>query len=162
MVEVVFYISILTLVLSLSLGAIFSLTRSYQRLQSAWVIGSSATAAFERITRETRNASSFNLSQSIFDISPGQLTLNTTSESGATTTIQFFLDQETLRVKEAGVDVGPLTLTKVRVTNLVFRSITGAKSRAIKIEMTLESGQGLSLESKNFYSTVVMRGSYPL
>ncbi len=162
LVETLFYVSIMVLVLALSVSAAYSLTNSYRRLQSAWVIESAAAAALERITRETRDALSVGLSESLFDVSPGRLALNTTREDGATTTIQFLLDNQTVRVREADVDAGPLTPARVRVTRLLFRRIIGLNSQAIKVEITLESGQGSSLESKNFYSTVVMRGSYAL
>ena len=42
-------------------------------------------------------------------------------------------------MSEAGIDGGPLIPSDVRVTRLYLTSITTTLSRAVKIEMTVES-----------------------
>ncbi|MCX6701944.1 MAG: prepilin-type N-terminal cleavage/methylation domain-containing protein [Candidatus Zambryskibacteria bacterium] len=160
LVEMLLYISILTVILTVIANALYSLNRSYRVIQSAEIIESSAITSLDRMVREIRDASSVDNLQSTFNTSPGVLTLNTTDDSGANMTIQFFVSNQIVRVKENGVDIGPLTDFSTRVTNLVFRFITTAQSKALKIEMTIESGQGLNYKSKKFYSTAVLRGSY--
>ena len=162
LIEMLVYTFILTLLVSVVIYTLITMNNLYRSIRSTAGIESAAHVAFERMSRELRGASSIDVSQSTFDSSPGQITLNTTDNSGATTTIQFFMTGQTPHIKEGGVDVGPLSLADVRVTSLVFRRITSAKSEAVKIEMIVESGEKGNYKSASFYSTAVLRGSYPL
>jgi hypothetical protein len=138
------------------------MNRLYRSIRSSASIESNVHVVLERITREIRGASSIDTAQSTFNASPGVLTLNTTDDNGATTTIQFFMVGQTPHIKEAGIDMGPLAGAGVRVATLIFRRIATSTSEAVKIETRLESGQGINYKSTPFYSTVVLRGSYPL
>lgn len=158
--ELIVYVFLIGLILSVVVVALFSLSRSYRIMQSSFAIDATAQASFERITREIRGALSVDPVLSVLDSSPGKLLLNTRDNLGNPLTIEFYVDNQTLLVKEGGVDVGPLSVSSARITNLIFREISTGQSNAIKIEMTVESGQGDSLRQKNFYSTVVLRGTY--
>jgi len=161
-IEILAYIFVLGLLLAVVVYILIAVSGSYHAITSSAGIESTAETALERMTRDTRDAISVDVLQSTLNASPGKLTLNTTDDDGATTTVQFFLSGQTIHVKEAGVDMGPLSETGVRITNLVFRQITTAQSQAVKIELTAESGSGKSYASGSFYSTVVLRGSYPV
>jgi len=54
----------------------------------------------------------------------------------------------------------PLTPYTVEVTSLVFRHVLGTETEAVRIEMTLETREGARTISEDFYSSVVLRGSY--
>jgi type II secretory pathway pseudopilin PulG len=161
LIEILIYTGILVLLVAVTVSTLLALSRSYRTLSAAQQIESGAELSLERMLRETRDATSIDATQSTFTTSPGVLTLNTTDEAGATTSVQFFLSGQKVRMKEAGVDQGPLTPTLARITSLIFRRIMTANSQAIKVEMTIESGQGPSYRTKNFYGTAVLRGSYP-
>ena len=62
-------------------------------------------------------------------------------------------------MKEGGVDKGFLVSKSTTVTNLVFRQITTANSKAIKIEMSLYDTHGVLSRDAVFYDTIVLRGS---
>ena len=162
MIEIVIYSVLLAIIVAAVVSLLITLGSTYRSLQSTETIGTSAQTALERMTREIRAATSVDMGQSTLDLSPGQLTLNTLDDSGSATTIQFFVLNGAIRVKEAGVDSGPLTSASVRVSNLIFRRSTTAQSQAVKIELTLESGEGVAFASHLFYATIVLRGSYPL
>ncbi len=162
LVEALVYLFILVLLLIVVIDALLSFSRSFGLLQSGRDVENSAIASFERITREIRDSKSVDTLQSSFGSSPGQLFLNTTDSDGNAETIQFFLSGQTLHVKENGTDQGALTRSSARITNLVFQHISTSVSEAVKISMTLESGNGPSYKSAIFYDTVVLRGSYPL
>jgi hypothetical protein len=133
----------------------------YRNLQSAEAINESAQSALERIVRDSRGATSIDTLKSSLGTSPGDLYLNTLDQDGATTSVEYFVTGQSIHIKEAGVDIGQITASNVRVTNLVFHRIAATSSVAVKIEMTLESGTSTHYLSKNFYSTAVLRGSYP-
>lgn len=160
LVEILIYTGILVILMTIIVSTLLALSRSNITIGTAQRIGSAAEVSLERMVRDARSASSIDIAQSILGTSPGQLTLNSTDASGNATTTEFFLSGKTLRVKQGGTDIGPLTSTSTRVTELIFRRITTARSQAVKIEMTIESGTSSSYRSRSFYGTAVLRGSY--
>lgn len=162
LVETMVYIFILTLILFAVANALYSITRLYRAIQSSRAIESTAEVALERMTREIRDATNVDVAKSTLGLSPGRLVLNTTDEAGASSTVEFWLSGQSVEIKEAGVDIGPLSPMKARITSLIFRRIQTAKSQAVKVEMNIESGQDNSYKTKPFYSTIVLRGSYLL
>ncbi len=158
--EVIVYVFLIGLILSVVVMAMFSLSRSYRIMQSSFAIDATAQVSFERMIRDIRGALSVDLVESTLESSPGKLVLNTLNSTGDPMTIEFYVDNLSLLVEENDVLLGPLSSSSARITNLVFREISTGQSSAVKIEMTVESGQGDSLREKNFYSTVVIRGTY--
>ena len=162
LIELLMYTGILLLISAVAVSSLIGMSRLYRTIHAAQYIESSAQIGMDRIGREVRGATSIDTLQSTLGSSPGVLTLNTTDSAGTAMTVQFYLSSQTLRMRENGTDVGPLTGVDVRVTRLLFRRITTSHSEAAKIEMTLESGSGASYRSKKFYTTAVLRGSYPI
>ncbi len=83
--------------------------------------------------------------------------------SGLSTTTTFTVDQVTKRVTlyENGVYLGPITKESVSVIGFKINHITNSNSKAIRIELSLLSDQATpAVISKNFYDTVVLRGTY--
>jgi Tfp pilus assembly protein FimT len=152
LIEMLIYISIAAGILVASVNSISSLMKSFNSARVTSKINNSAEAGMERMTREIRTAYSINPA-SVFDSSPGRLKLNTYDSSGATTTIDFYLDNGVLKVIEGTGTGNPLTLNGVSVSNLIFYQIANATtSKAIKVEATING--------KNFYDTAILRNSY--
>lgn len=160
LVETIIYVFIFTLLLIVVVNSLVSMTRSYRHIQANKDIETSAIVFLERVTREIRFAKSVDIGQSSFDTSNGSLYLNTLDESGALGSIRFYLLNSRVHVNENSYYLGPLTLGKVSVSDLMFSRIATPKAEAIKIVVTLQSGEGGALRTKKFYSTVVLRGSY--
>src|SRR5438132_411372 len=85
MIETVVYVFVLTLLLGVVSAALFSLVSSYRLMRSERAIESGATASFERMVREIRDAKSVDTLNSVLNSSPGTLVLNTTDSTGAAT-----------------------------------------------------------------------------
>lgn len=152
LIEMVIYIAIAAGILTASVNSASSLMKSFNSARITSKINNSAEAAMERMTREIRTAYGIN-SSSVFGSSPGRLKLDTYNTSGATTTMDFYLNGGILTVAEGGGAGNPLTLGGVSVSNLVFYQITNATtSKAVKIETMIQG--------KKFYDTAVLRGSY--
>ena len=162
MIEIVVYSTLFAIIIGAVVYTLIALGGAYRALQSTQAISTSAQVALERMTREIRAASSVDIGASTLASSPGVLRLNTYDDLGVATTIEFSVQSDVLHVSEGGVDQGPLTQETAHVSNLIFRRITTAKSEAVKVDMTLECGEGASFASKKFYSTIVLRGSYPV
>lgn len=158
MLEMLFYIALLTLLLLVVVNSLILMVTSYRHIKASEVIESSAITAMDRMMVEIRNAKSVDVTNSVFNSSAGVLTLNTSSGSPAQ--IKFDGSTSTLAVYEDGVYSGPLFSADGRVKSLTFRSISTTTSAAIKIEMEIESGTSTSYNSKKFYDTGILRGSY--
>lgn len=160
MVELLIYIFLLALLLTVMINSTVLLSASYRNIKSVKEIESSAISTLDRMVKEIRAAESVDTTQTAYNISPGALKINTTDSGGNPTTMKFYLVNQRLMMDQGGVQLGPLTTQSVRVTNLVFRSIATSTIQAIKIEMTIESGASTYYVTKNFYGTATLRGSY--
>lgn len=160
LIEMLVYTGILILIATAVSSTILALSRVYRSIAAEQRVEEAAMVALERMVRETRRADSIDEAQSIFDTSSGQLTIHTTDGDSTPLSMQFFLTGGGIHIKEGDVDIGPLTPASTRTTKLLFRSITTPQSKAVKIEMTVESGTSTSYRSKSFYGTAILRGSY--
>lgn len=160
LVEMIIYIAFFSLLSTLAVESTLLVMRSFYSLRLTQSVNESATVALERLSREVRNAYDFDTTQSTFNASPGRLMLQTKDVNGANTTMEFYMDAANqLRLREGGVDRGALVVKGVVVTNLVFRPITTTKSKAIKIEATLQDSRAALAQIVKFYDTIVLRGS---
>ncbi|MBI5400653.1 MAG: hypothetical protein HZB12_00850 [Candidatus Yonathbacteria bacterium] len=155
----IIYIAFFAILSTLAVNATIIVMKSFYTLRVNQSINQSATTALERLSREIRNAYDFDATQSTFGTSPGRLTLNTKDTGGANTTMEFYVVGNQLGLKEGGVDRGALVTKSVTFTNLVFRSITTANSKAIKIEATIRDSRSATTQTVKFYDTIVLRGS---
>lgn len=160
-VEMIIYVGLLAIILVATVNMLLVMTKAYGYLKFSRHIQSSAITALDRMVRDIRNAESVNVSQSTLGTSPGILTLNTTTATSSPQTIQFFVSNGALRLKQDGGDIGPLTVSDVTVQNLIFRQMNTGISEAVKIELTLTAGTGRpTARSANFYATALLRDSY--
>ena len=160
LIELLIYTGILILLVAVVGSTLLSLARTHRSIAAEQAIESAAIASLERISRAARNASSVDVGGSVLNSSPGQLSLNTKGPSGTAEVVQFFLEDKSLHVREAGVDQGQLTPAAARVTNLIFRTIATGESTAVKIDMIIESGTSSAYHVRSFYDTSILRPSY--
>ena len=163
LVETIFYLAFLVILIGIVVTFVVSISKTYQNIQATKNVESSAVFSLERMTRDIRNAISVNTAQSALATSTaGVLLLNTTDVAGNPQTIEFYVDANTgaIAVDSNGSYIGPLTLAGVTVNALEFRLTTSTNSQAVKIDLGLTSVVGGASTTKNFYSTVVLRGSY--
>lgn len=159
LVEMVIYTGFVAMLGVVAIQAILTMMNSFYMARLSRNINESAVTSLERMSREVRNAFNVNTSSSIFDASPGVLYLNTKDTNGNTTTVEFYVSNGVLRVREGGVDKGPLFAKGVTVTSLIFRNITTINSKAIKIEISLADSRGLLNQTFTLYDTIQLRGS---
>lgn len=160
LIEMVVYVAVLGALAVLAINSLLIMTGTYANLRASRDLNTSATAVLERMTREIRSAYAVDAG-SVLNVHPSDLILDTKDASGNSTTVEFYLDTDNLiKVKEGGVARGPLMASSASVSNFVARSISGANSKAVKIELTMTATRGTKLKTRNFYTTVVLRGSY--
>src|SRR3989344_9452030 len=159
LVEMVIYIAFLAVLSVLATEATMVVMKSFYTLRLTNNINQSATVALERMSREIRNGHDIDAVESTLGSSPGRLTLKTKDSSGSNTTVEFYVSGNQIMIKEGGVDKDSLMTKNATVTNLIFRQITTANSKAIKIEMTPHDARGVIQKDSNFYNTIMLRGS---
>ena len=160
LIEMLFYIALLSLCMLAVMRTLVAVTNSYRTFRSATHVEQEAAFGFERMVREIRDASGIDDAGSTFGSHPGKLLLSTTDVSGTARTVEFSLSSGLLKLAENRVTTGFLTSTSTTISNLVFRKITTARSKGVKIEMTMQSGTTTAFRSENFYVTAVLRDSY--
>ncbi|MEK9182159.1 MAG: prepilin-type N-terminal cleavage/methylation domain-containing protein [Patescibacteria group bacterium] len=160
LIEMIIYAAILSVLTIVTINATFSTIRSFAEFRVARDLNSSAASLLERMTREIRAARGINAAQSSLGVNPGRLTLLTKDSGGADTTVEFYVENGALKIKEGGVAMGALTSSSTEVTNFVVRSLSNPKSSAVKAELGLNATRGGISKSGNFYNTILLRGGY--
>ena len=164
LVEMIVYISIMVIILIAIVNVVITVTRTNKVSFVEYNIKNSAISGLEEMTKEIRNAKSINYIQSVFSPSTnGVLSLNTIDSLGNNETVKFYLENQILMVDISGVSTstgGILTTKDVKVLSLIFTPINTTNSKAVKIEMVLSGSSGGFVKDDDFYSTVVLRGSY--
>lgn len=158
LIEMIIYIAFFSILSLAAMQATLTVMKSFYAMRLTQNINQSATVALERMSREIRNAYDVDDVASTFGSNPGRLTLRTEDAAGANTTVEFYVVNGQLRIKEDGIDKGILLAKNVTVANLVFRSITTLNSRAIKIEITLRNTHAGDTREVILYDTIVLRG----
>ena len=156
----VIYATILSILTIVTVNSTFSGVRSFAEFRTSRDLNSSATSFLERITREIRSAHGIDVALSTLDANPGRLTLLTKDSGGADTTVEFYVENGSLKIREGGAAMGSLTSSTTVVTNFIVRSLSNPNSSAIKTELGLTAARGGVSKSGNFYSTILLRGSY--
>jgi len=162
LMELIIYAAILAVISVLTVNAILIMTKSFGSFKASRDLNVSVRTALERITREIRLANGLNSGESVFDVSPGRLILNTVDqETESPATMEFVLNNGAIKYQKNSAGLEPLTGAETGVSRLIFRKIQNAStSLAIKIEITAGAGRGVYQKTENFYATAVLRGTY--
>ncbi|MBI5816966.1 MAG: type II secretion system protein [Candidatus Yonathbacteria bacterium] len=159
LIEMVVYAAVLGVLTVVAINSMLIMTQAYASLRASRDLNASATAVLERMTREIRTATGIDPS-SVTGTNPSDLVLNTKDAGGAATTVEFYVQNGLINVKEGGVAKGALMTSSTQATNFVVRTMSGTNSKAVKIELTITATRGTKSKTRNFYNTVVLRGTY--
>ena len=155
LVEMIIYLAIMVLITLVVVQSIVVVFKSNNQSFLSNSISNSAITSLEKMTREIRNA------RSVDSPSGSILQLTSVDASGNSQNSIFYVDPITSRLMASSSNVsGPLTSSNVIVTSLKFTPITTSSSKAVKIEMTISGNNQTTVESENFMTTVILRGSY--
>ncbi len=158
--EMIVYVTILTLLVGVLVGSLRAVVITYRHTKISRAIETSSLNTLERITREIKNGESITLAQSVFGTATSSLTLvgKDTTEGDKTTYI--YVENGVLKIREDGINKGQLTASSTEVTNFTLSLIDQTVSDAVRIQLTLEAGDGEYAKEETFYSTAILRGSY--
>lgn len=157
--EIIVYIAILSII-SLALAQTVVLAnKSFQLARAERTIDASTLAAYDRMSREIRNASSVDTADSVLNATPGTLALFVGS-GGSQIVRRFFLSNGVIQVSDNGVFQGDLTSSEATTTSLIFRVLTATSTKAVRVEMAIAAQATSSIASEKFYDTFVVRSTY--
>lgn len=151
LVEMLIYVALLSVIFLLIVQTVLSFTGSYRQLAANRALEHTALKVMERITRDIRGASDVS-------VSSGTLTL-IHSSNGVSTTTQFYLENQTVKMSINGTYYGPLSIASAPVTALIFTVLTASDSEAVKIDMTAQGKSGPVTRTKSFHSTIIAKES---
>jgi Tfp pilus assembly protein PilW len=156
LIEMLEYVSILSIIFLVIVNTSISFTGSYHTLSALRAADHAGIDALESITRAVRSAGSVTGTGAALSLSQ--------TSSGVSTTTQFYLQGGTIDVAVRVNGVlnttisGPLTASDASVTSLTFTQLATSTASAVKIDMTVQAASGPVLKSKVFHSTVILRG----
>ncbi len=160
LVEVVLYVGLFTALSLMSMTSLFQTVKAFNNLRISRDIDDSSVKIMERLTRDIKSSTAVDLAKSTFGSTPGRLTLSTVNASGTPLIVEYYVATSSLRIKENGVDVGPLMSGKTSIEALVFRYINTGNTLGIKTELYISSTRSSLRDADNFYNTSLIRGSY--
>lgn len=156
LVEMIIYVSILSVVSVILVNTVLSFTGSYKELQTLRMVDRSAMDVFERISRTVRSSTTIDTVASSFGSNPGVLVLVETNGAVSTTT-RFYLENGVVKMDVNGVYYGPLSLNSSVVNSLIFRLSNSSDTSAVKMEMSVSATLGTITNQKNFFLTTTTK-----
>lgn len=146
LLETLIYMALIGVMLAISSSAVISTYRTFNLLRVDRKISINGDAVLEMIVRDIRSAATATTNQGSNTLTVGTITYTI---SGSQMT------------RQDGVNAAQaITGTDVRVTSLKFYKDTSPNSNIISVRLTIESGQGQYVKSKQYYGSAVLRGSY--
>lgn len=162
LVELLIVIFISTLLMIALSQAMNSLYTTYRNIDTLRQIESGAISILDRLTREIKNSTSIDLSNSVLDSDNGKLSLNVASSTGSYNT-RIYATSSRLYISRNGVELGPLSPSDIKVSLVNYSMISSSNNTAtgIRVELVLQAPTGSPTNwSKTFYATAIMRGTY--
>jgi competence protein ComGC len=151
--ELLFYISLLSVLCLLVISAMVTMAKSFKETSIYGELVQSGTI-MERMSREIK------ASYEVSSISANDLKLNTKDIADVNKTIEFVLSGTDIHFLENDVLTGNLNTPNIIVTGLTFTQITTTKGKAIKIILSARSSNDKLDRVQNFYNTIVLRNNY--
>lgn len=161
LIEIIIYATIFVLVSIFVVNSVIIINNAIIRIRLERRLAVNGEQALGRLIREIRLASDINAS-STFGADPGSLSLKTAESQANPEPVDadIYLNSGRLVFKKGTVPPIFLTDAKISVTGLVFRQIVSTSSKAVKVEMKMETGSSPLTATSTFYGTAILKNSY--
>lgn len=158
LVETVIYVGLMVIILFSLISLIGSASRTYLLLKSSRNIERSAINIMDSINDQAGVSSKIDLPNTIFNNATGSIALIAYDTNGRSTTTKIYLSNGQAILSQNNTILGPLNLSDVRVTKLIFRNISTSTFNGFKVEMTLDNGTSSEkYVSEDFYNSYILR-----
>ncbi|MFH0923635.1 MAG: type II secretion system protein [Candidatus Falkowbacteria bacterium] len=164
LVEMLLYVALLGIITVVIVGVFFVISRTNSRIVTLIEINSNAYSAMERMVYEASNARKIYLPTSNFTnynyngTKAAQFSLATSQAVPANESIaylDFYLENNTIFMKQEGLSPIALTSSNVSVQNLNFYYYKNGTRESVEINFTVKSNNILNTETKIDLSTVI-------
>ena len=156
LVEVLVYMAVLTVVLSILISSLSLVAEFQERVVAGKAVDRSASIALDRVIREVRSSDSVDMAGSVFDVPEGVLVLQ---RDGAGTTTFSVSEYGELYVNKNGTE-SRLTHRRAEVLTFMVTEIESGINDALRVELLIRSPYSDGYIEQRFYSTVILRGTY--
>ncbi|MFH0923332.1 MAG: type II secretion system protein [Candidatus Falkowbacteria bacterium] len=166
LVEMLLYVALLGIITVVIVGVFFTISRTNSRIVSLIEINSNAYSAMERMAYETSNANNVYLPTSNFtnnydEAKAKQFSLATRQAVSANENIayvDFYLENNTIFMKQDGANPVALTSSNVSVQSLDFYYYKNGERESVKIDFTVKPNNILNSEVKiNLITVIALR-----
>lgn len=164
LIEMLVYIALLGVITVVIVGIFSFITRTNSRVESLIEINSNAYSAMERIAYEVSNSNNIYFPTSNFSnynynaAKAMQFSLVTKQAFPANESkayVDFYLENNTIFMKQDGIDPVALTSENVSVQNVEFYYYKNDTRESVKVNFTVKSNNALNPDSKIDLSTVI-------
>ncbi|MBU4338520.1 type II secretion system GspH family protein [Patescibacteria group bacterium] len=164
LIEMLLYVALLGIIMVVIVGVFFVISRTNSRIVTLIEINSNAYSAMERMVYEASNAKKIYLPTSNFTnynyngTKAAQFSLATSQAVPANESIvyiDFYLEDNTIFMKQEGLSPIALTSSNVSVQNLNFYYYKNGTRESVEINFTVKSNNILNTETKIDLSTVI-------
>lgn len=160
LVEVLIYSAVGTALLIVMSVSIVSLQRSFQMIQTDFVVNQSVSSVFETLSREIRGATSVDTVNSVLGRDVGVLSLNKIDRSGQNNKSNFILSDGILYYQKGSEERVALNRKEAPITRFTLNALTSPHSYAVKIDLAILHFKDKATTTENFSTTYILRGSY--
>ncbi len=154
-IEVLVYSSILVVVCLIAVGSFISVRSVFGQARLTHTLTQAAETSLERMVFDIERATQVDVPGSVFGSSPGSLTLVHGPD-----TRMFYMSGTQLRVRENGVDVGPLTPADVLVESMQFTHYQNTHTEGVRVSIRLHAENRFGSTTRTFTTTALLRNSY--
>jgi len=167
LVEMLLYVALLGIITVVIVGIFFTISRTNSRVVSLIEINSNAYSAMDRMVYEISNANNIYLPTSNFTnynydaAKANQFSLVTKQAAPANESdayIDFYLENNTIFMKQDGANPIALTSSNVSVQSLNLYYYKNGKRESVKIDFTVNPNNILNPNTKiNLVTTIALR-----
>ena len=158
LVETLIYIGLMTVILFSLISLIDSASRTYLFLKSSRNIERSAINIMDNLNDQAGISYKIDLPNTIFDSATGSIAMVTYGRANISTTTKIYLSNGQVLLSQNNTVLGPLNLSDVRVTKLIFRNMSTSTFNGFKVEMTIDNGTSSEKYiSEDFYNSYILR-----
>lgn len=133
LVEILVYIFVLAIVIAIVIAFLSWTLRVNNKMRAEREVSDGAGRIMSAISYELRHAKGIYFPTSVFDVHPGQLSVETgldVPDNETKTYKDFYIDSGRLYVKKENSQPQPLHSDRVRIAKLIFRYLQNASTTA--------------------------------
>lgn len=167
LVEVLVYIAILGVVVSVTVGFFSDLMQTYSKTSAKSDVTSNISSALKIISDEIKYAGGIYTPTTVLNSNSGQLSLATAFNAPtghSTTFVDYYLDNGVIYEKREGISATPLTSNRVFVTALRYERFISNGKDTVKViidgKINTASTNPEYQANISLTSTISLRGGY--